>query len=99
MYRAPPGRPSGLPTKIIGYRNAVRTRSGTATTKTDQTVIGVDMELNENTRVDTSQVDDRRGSGGGGRPGGIPIPIGGRCDGSGRGGLTASPATGAGRRW
>ncbi|MGV9767184.1 KPN_02809 family neutral zinc metallopeptidase [Micromonospora tulbaghiae] len=39
------------------------------------------MELNENARVDTSQVDDRRGSGGGGGMG-IPIPIGG-----GRGGI------------
>ncbi|QLQ40561.1 KPN_02809 family neutral zinc metallopeptidase [Micromonospora robiginosa] len=42
------------------------------------------MELNENARVDTSQVDDRRGSGGGGGGGmGIPIPGGG----GGRGGL------------
>ncbi|MGN9775792.1 KPN_02809 family neutral zinc metallopeptidase [Micromonospora sp. H33] len=40
------------------------------------------MELNEKTRIDTSQVDDRRGSGGGGGIGGIPIPIGG-----GRGGI------------
>ncbi|RKN50640.1 neutral zinc metallopeptidase [Micromonospora endolithica] len=40
------------------------------------------MELNENARIDTSQVDDRRGSGGGGGIGGIPIPIGG-----GRGGI------------
>ncbi|WP_405104097.1 neutral zinc metallopeptidase [Micromonospora sp. NBC_01412] len=40
------------------------------------------MELNENARVDTSQVDDRRGSGGGGGLGGIPIPLGG-----GRGGI------------
>ncbi|MER7444182.1 KPN_02809 family neutral zinc metallopeptidase [Micromonospora avicenniae] len=39
------------------------------------------MELNENAQIDTSQVDDRRGSGGGGL-GGIPIPIGG-----GRGGI------------
>ncbi|TDB81351.1 neutral zinc metallopeptidase [Micromonospora sp. KC721] len=39
------------------------------------------MELNENARIDTSQVDDRRGSGGGGGMG-IPIPIGG-----GRGGI------------
>ncbi|MER5704467.1 neutral zinc metallopeptidase [Micromonospora sp. NPDC002296] len=38
------------------------------------------MELNENARVDTSQVDDRRGSGGGGGLGGIPI-------GGGRGGI------------
>lgn len=38
------------------------------------------MELNENARIDTSQIEDRRGSGGGGL--GIPIPIGG-----GRGGL------------
>ena len=39
------------------------------------------MELNENARVDTSQVEDRRGSGGGGGGGGfggggIPIPTG-----------------------
>lgn len=40
------------------------------------------MELNENARIDTSQVDDRRGSGGGGGMG-IPIPGGG----GGRGGL------------
>ncbi|MGN9808532.1 KPN_02809 family neutral zinc metallopeptidase [Micromonospora sp. BQ11] len=40
------------------------------------------MELNENARIDTSQVDDRRGSGRGGGVGGIPIPIGG-----GRGGV------------
>ncbi|MBY8872600.1 neutral zinc metallopeptidase [Micromonospora sp. PLK6-60] len=39
------------------------------------------MELNENARIDTSQVEDRRGSGGGGGMG-IPIPIGG-----GRGGI------------
>lgn len=39
------------------------------------------MELNENAQVDTSQVDDRRGSGGGGGMG-IPIPTGG-----GRGGI------------
>ncbi|MFJ6196516.1 neutral zinc metallopeptidase [Micromonospora sp. NPDC092111] len=40
------------------------------------------MELNENARIDTSQVDDRRGSGGGGGGMGIPIPTGG-----GRGGI------------
>ncbi|MFY1703185.1 neutral zinc metallopeptidase [Micromonospora sp. WMMA1923] len=40
------------------------------------------MELNENARIDTSQVDDRRGSGGGGGISGIPIPISG-----GRGGI------------
>ncbi|PZV90835.1 hypothetical protein SAMN05443287_11256 [Micromonospora phaseoli] len=40
------------------------------------------MELNENARIDTSQVEDRRGSGGGGGGLGIPIPIGG-----GRGGI------------
>jgi predicted metalloprotease len=41
------------------------------------------MELNENAQVDTSQIDDRRGSGGGGGGGlGIPIPGGG-----GRGGI------------
>ncbi|MFU8852916.1 neutral zinc metallopeptidase [Micromonospora sp. SL1-18] len=34
------------------------------------------MELNENAEIDTSQVDDQRGSGGGGGLG-IPIPIGG----------------------
>ncbi|MEU2614087.1 neutral zinc metallopeptidase [Micromonospora sp. NPDC007271] len=39
------------------------------------------MELNEKAEIDTSQVDDRRGSGGGGGMG-IPIPIGG-----GRGGI------------
>lgn len=33
------------------------------------------MELNENAQVDTSQVQDRRGSGGGLRGGGMPIPI------------------------
>jgi predicted metalloprotease len=43
------------------------------------------MELNENAQIDTSQVDDRRGSGGGGLGGGgIPIPLPG---GGGRGGL------------
>jgi uncharacterized protein len=47
----------------------------------DYSVIGVNMELNENARIDTSQVEDRRGSGGGGGMG-IPIPIGG-----GRGGI------------
>ncbi|GAA1791268.1 neutral zinc metallopeptidase [Luedemannella flava] len=41
------------------------------------------MELNENAEADTSQVTDRRGSGGG--LGGIPIPIGGL--GGGIGGL------------
>jgi len=40
------------------------------------------MELNENARIDTSQVDDQRGSGGGLGGSGLPIPIGG-----GRGGL------------
>jgi hypothetical protein len=35
------------------------------------------MELNENADIDTSQVDDRRGSGGGGGLGGLPIPMGG----------------------
>jgi predicted metalloprotease len=36
------------------------------------------MELNENADIDTSQVDDQRGSGGGGGGfGGLPIPIGG----------------------
>jgi uncharacterized protein len=35
------------------------------------------MELNENADIDTSQVDDQRGSGGGGGFGGLPIPIGG----------------------
>jgi uncharacterized protein len=40
------------------------------------------MELNENARIDTSQVEDRRGSGGGGGGMGIPIPVGG-----GRGGI------------
>jgi predicted metalloprotease len=36
-----------------------------------------EMELNENADIDTSQVDDQRGSGGGGGFGGLPIPIGG----------------------
>jgi predicted metalloprotease len=40
------------------------------------------MELNENARVDTSQVEDARGSGGGGGLSGLPIPLPG-----GRGGL------------
>jgi uncharacterized protein len=35
------------------------------------------MELNENAEIDTSQVEDARGSGGGGGFGGLPIPIGG----------------------
>jgi predicted metalloprotease len=35
------------------------------------------MELNENARIDTSQISDRRGSGGGGGLGGLPIPGGG----------------------
>ena len=37
------------------------------------------MELNENARIDTSHIDDQRGSGGGGGGGfgGLPIPIGG----------------------
>jgi len=38
------------------------------------------MELNENARIDTSQIDDRRGAGGGGGGGGLgglPIPGGG----------------------
>ena len=36
------------------------------------------MELNENADIDTSQVEDQRGSGGGGGGfGGLPIPIGG----------------------
>jgi len=44
------------------------------------------MELNENARIDTSQVEDRRGSPGGGGlgGGGLPIPIPG---GGGKGGL------------
>jgi predicted metalloprotease len=42
------------------------------------------MELNENARIDTSQVEDRRGSGGGGI-GGTPIPM--SFGGGGRGGL------------
>jgi hypothetical protein len=38
----------------------------------------MDMELNENADIDTSQVEDQRGSGGGGGGfGGLPIPIGG----------------------
>jgi predicted metalloprotease len=44
------------------------------------------MELNENAQVDTSQIEDQRGSGGGGGFG-IPIPGGG---GGGRGGLIAT---------
>jgi uncharacterized protein len=33
------------------------------------------MQLNENARIDTSQVDDQRGASGGGGMGGLPIPI------------------------
>jgi len=40
------------------------------------------MELNERADVDTSQIEDRRGSGGGGLGGGLPIPIP-----TGRGGI------------
>jgi predicted metalloprotease len=64
--------PIGLPIKIIGYRCSA---AGTAD------INGEIMELNENARIDTGQVEDQRGSGGGGL-GGLPIPIGG-----GRGGL------------
>ena len=42
------------------------------------------MELNKDAQIDTSQIDDRRGSGGGG--GGLGIPIGGGA-GGGRGGI------------
>ena len=35
------------------------------------------MELNENAQIDTSQIDDERGSGGGGGFGGLPIGGGG----------------------
>ena len=41
------------------------------------------MELNQDAQVDTGQIEDQRGSGGGGGIGGIPIPLGG----GGRGGL------------
>jgi predicted metalloprotease len=52
----------------------------------DEFAIEVEMELNENADLDTSQVDDARGAsgGGGGRLGGLPIPIPG---GGGRFGL------------
>ncbi|MEV0731512.1 neutral zinc metallopeptidase [Polymorphospora sp. NPDC050346] len=46
------------------------------------------MELNENARIDTSQIEDRRGAGrggGGGGIGGLPIPLPG--GGGGKGGL------------
>ena len=77
VYRARRGGPpSRLPTKIIGYRPA---HIGRRPPDEDDA-----MELNENAEVDTSQVDDRRGSGGGGGGGfgggGIPIPIGRRRD-------------------
>jgi len=42
-------------------------------------MIGGDMELNENANLDTSQVEDLRGSGGGGGRGG-----GGSAESSGR---------------
>jgi predicted metalloprotease len=46
------------------------------------------MSLNENAEIDTSQVEDQRGSGGGGGGiGGIPIPIGGGGRGGGMIGL------------
>lgn len=45
------------------------------------------MELNENAKIDTSQIDDQRGSGGGGGGGGFPIPLPG--GGGGRGGLVS----------
>ena len=51
--------------------------------RSDGVAIGDGMDLNENADLDTSQVEDARGSGGGGGRfggggfGGLPIPIGG----------------------
>jgi uncharacterized protein len=42
------------------------------------------MELNDRAEIDTSQIEDQRGSDGGGGLGGLPIPIGG-----GRGGIVS----------
>src|SRR4029453_11769716 len=76
LRRAAPGKctgppahvPTRLTSKINGY--TATTRAGAASED--------EMELNENARIDTSQIDDQRSSGGGGGGlGGLPIGGGG----------------------
>ena len=48
-----------------------------STRQAHEEAIGVVMELNDGAQIDTSQVEDQRGSGGGGGGFGLPIPGGG----------------------
>ena len=68
VYRAAAGPPTRLTGKIIGYN---------AGPHVPQRPSEDEMELNENARIDTSQIDDQRGSGGGGGGGIGGLPIGG----------------------
>src|ERR1044071_858489 len=76
LRRAAPGKCTGLPatapTRLTGKINGY-TRSTRAEAPSEG-----GMELNENARIDTSQIDDQRGAGGGGGGiGGLPIGGGG----------------------